>query len=290
MCLTFTISIVIMAIGLLLSWWKGHRDRVQKVALSVTMAGGIALAILALIPTAMLIVIMWQYSINICCLSVFIPFVVLAVIGSGAAFSYNRQCRTGVVLVESRKQMLAIGSAFLILSSILFAGILFVPYGTNRFAYHVSIKPSSNGCYTVYLPTPLGDDGDYSEYSKQMSVEKGTANFSFRDTVWGKALIVHGRGSVSLGMTANQAYYRNGDSTLDDVYLSLFMNGSGIQKIYRVGLDPLSDVTNVMLKLSIEAGADGTFDGGSFQSGSGNSTVEKGWNTMNVTGRAYFYD
>lgn len=287
MCLTFTIPIAIMAIGLLISWWKGHRKNIQVAALAITLIGAVVLIFVALLPI--------EYNIAsglppTICLTFFIPFFVMAFLGILVAISFHKQNRTGVVLVESREQLLAIGSACLILSSIFFAGIIFVPYGTMKFAYHISITPSSNGSYIVFLPAPIGGDGDYSDYSSQMRVVKGSANFSFADTEWGKALIVRGRGPTSLGMTANQAYYRNGESTLDDVHLSLFMNNTGNRWAFRVGLDPLSEVANLTLTLSMNANTDATFDGGSYKSGSGKSTIEKGWSPMNMTMGGAFYD
>ena len=288
MCITFTIPIVIMAIGLLLSWWKGHRNRTQVAALCITLIGAIVLISISLIP------IVYDIAYGIpptICLTIFIPFFVLAFQGIMVAFSYDKQNRSGVVMVETRRSLLACGSAFLLLSSIFFAGIIFIPSGTEKFSYHISIKPSSDGNYIVYLPAPIGGDGDYSDCARQLKVEKGSANFSYKDTEEGKTLIVRAKGAVWLGMSANHAYYRNGESTLSDVHLSLYdKSGSGNQRIFRAGLDPFSDVENVTLRLTMEVSNDATFDGGGYLSGTGSSTFDKGWHTMNMTMHGANYD
>ena len=287
MCYALTIPIAIIAIGLLLSWYKGHQNRVRTAALGVTLTGAAALTFFALVPFAYNII---SSVPPVWCLICFIPVLVLAFVGTAVALSYHKQTRAGTVKITAHKRLLAFGSAFLLLSFGLFAWIIFVPDGADTFAYHVSIIPVSDGDYIAYLPAPLGGDGDYSEWAKQLKVEKGLAAFSFEDTDMGKTLKVRAGGPVTIGMSAKQAYYGSGERTLDEVHLSLFLNGSSVWRTYRVGLDPVSEIDNVSLNLSMEEGEDWTFDGGGYFRCRGNSTFGTGWHTMVTRYGGVYYD
>lgn len=287
MCLVFTIPILIIAIGLLVSWWKGQRSRVQAAALGATLAGAAFLTFVALVPFG-------KYVVSglppVWCLAAFVPFLVLASVGIAVALRFDKQNRTGVVEAEKRAGLLVCGVAFLLVASVGLGGVLFIPYGTESFAYHVSVTPGPDGNYTAYLPAPLGGDGLISEWARHIKVEKGSAAFSFNDTDHGKALVVSASGPVTLGMSATLAYFRAGDNTLGDVHLSLVQNLTGNRRPIFVGLDPDSQVDNITVNLSMKGSHDSTFDGGHYFTCRGASTVEKGWHEMVTRWGGVYYD